>query len=320
MKNKRNNGITLIALVVTIIVLLILAGISIAMLSGNNGILQKATIAKENTDREAIIETAKMDILSKQTENHGSLNADELEEILTSPNYNTQGSLSNEEAILNKTLTSKDGKYEIPVSEIYNGTLSSSVLTFAIDYGSKTAQTIEVGDDLTIETENFRVIRKDNNTIYAIAHYNLVLNSNPMVQANASNALNAGTVAFHDSYGWGYTAPRGDIDMENVENNLKQYIDKYQMTLSNNFGASKVIARMPKEADLPEYSNLIAPFLRNPSGIGNYWIATRANDHGNLYYVEGRDGVYGSMDDDCQYYNADFVGVRPIIEITYDDV
>ena len=33
---KRNNGITLIALVVTVIVLLILAGISIGMLSGDN--------------------------------------------------------------------------------------------------------------------------------------------------------------------------------------------------------------------------------------------------------------------------------------------
>ena len=33
------NGITLIALVITIIVLLILAGVSITMLTGNNGIL-----------------------------------------------------------------------------------------------------------------------------------------------------------------------------------------------------------------------------------------------------------------------------------------
>ena len=36
---KNNKGITLIALVITIIVLLILAGISIAMLTGENGIL-----------------------------------------------------------------------------------------------------------------------------------------------------------------------------------------------------------------------------------------------------------------------------------------
>ena len=39
---KENKGITLIALVVTIIVLLILAGISIAMLTGENGIIKNA--------------------------------------------------------------------------------------------------------------------------------------------------------------------------------------------------------------------------------------------------------------------------------------
>ena len=44
------NGITLIALVITIIVLLILAGVSIAMLTGNNGILTQAQNAKSQTE------------------------------------------------------------------------------------------------------------------------------------------------------------------------------------------------------------------------------------------------------------------------------
>ena len=51
MKIKKNNGITLIALVITIIVLLILAGVAIAMLSGENGILNKAKDAKEKTEK-----------------------------------------------------------------------------------------------------------------------------------------------------------------------------------------------------------------------------------------------------------------------------
>ena len=48
---KRNKGITLIALVITIIVLLILAGVAIAMLSGENGILKKAAQAKTETEQ-----------------------------------------------------------------------------------------------------------------------------------------------------------------------------------------------------------------------------------------------------------------------------
>ncbi len=46
---KRNKGITLIALVITIIVLLILAAVSIATLTGENGILTQAQKAKEKT-------------------------------------------------------------------------------------------------------------------------------------------------------------------------------------------------------------------------------------------------------------------------------
>ena len=48
---KRNKGVTLIALVITIIVLLILAGVAIAMLSGENGILKKAAEAKTETEQ-----------------------------------------------------------------------------------------------------------------------------------------------------------------------------------------------------------------------------------------------------------------------------
>ena len=48
---KTSKGITLIALVITIIVLLILAGISIATLTGENGILTKANTGKEETQK-----------------------------------------------------------------------------------------------------------------------------------------------------------------------------------------------------------------------------------------------------------------------------
>ena len=42
---KKKEGITLIALVVTIIVLLILAGVTLSLISGENGILKRATNA-----------------------------------------------------------------------------------------------------------------------------------------------------------------------------------------------------------------------------------------------------------------------------------
>ena len=61
---KKNFGITLIALVVTIIVLLILAGISISMLTGQNGILNRATEAKEKTEEAQKEEQIKLAVMS----------------------------------------------------------------------------------------------------------------------------------------------------------------------------------------------------------------------------------------------------------------
>ena len=61
---KSTKGITLIALVVTIIVLLILAGVSIAMLTGNNGILSQAGRAKKETNDAADREMLQLAVMS----------------------------------------------------------------------------------------------------------------------------------------------------------------------------------------------------------------------------------------------------------------
>ena len=85
MKNNKNKsaGITLIALVVTIIILLILAGISIGMLSGDNGILGQAGNAKIQTDiaeEKEILQTASLAAISK--EKYGDLTKDKLDDEL----------------------------------------------------------------------------------------------------------------------------------------------------------------------------------------------------------------------------------------------
>ena len=49
-KRKDNKGITLIALIVTVIVLIILAGVSISMLTGENGLIGRTGLAKMSTE------------------------------------------------------------------------------------------------------------------------------------------------------------------------------------------------------------------------------------------------------------------------------
>ena len=85
MKEKsyiKNKGITLIALVVTIIVLLILAGISIMMLTGQNGILNRAGEAKEKTGLAQINESVKLAVADALTKGTGSITRDNLEDAL----------------------------------------------------------------------------------------------------------------------------------------------------------------------------------------------------------------------------------------------
>lgn len=66
---RKNKGITLIALVITIIILLILAGVSLNLVMGEKGILKSATDASEKTIKAQIkeeIELAIMDIQAEQ--------------------------------------------------------------------------------------------------------------------------------------------------------------------------------------------------------------------------------------------------------------
>lgn len=92
MKNQK--GITLIALVITIIVLLILAGVTIAMLTGENGILKKATGATDATgqaEAKEAVQLALSTILANQndptyTGNENTITFDNLSSIIKKDN------------------------------------------------------------------------------------------------------------------------------------------------------------------------------------------------------------------------------------------
>ena len=67
-QKETQKGITLIALVITIIVLLILAGVSIAMLTGQNGILTQAQNAKTTTENKSAEEKVKLAIMGARAD------------------------------------------------------------------------------------------------------------------------------------------------------------------------------------------------------------------------------------------------------------
>ncbi len=124
---KGNRGITLIALVITIIILLILAAVTIGALSGDNGILKNAADAKQETEKAQIIEQAKIDILGKQADNTSAeLEKNEIKEVLDIYFKEVP-----EDFTSDTVLTTKEeyGNYEITVSEIYGGKIEEAGLT-----------------------------------------------------------------------------------------------------------------------------------------------------------------------------------------------
>ncbi|HCC04364.1 MAG TPA: hypothetical protein DEP51_05900 [Clostridiales bacterium] len=173
MKNnkKHTSGITLIALVVTIIVLLILAGISIAMLSGNNGILQRAGDAKQTSERAEAKEQAQMDIMDwitdKTANNQNStLDNAKVKEILIGKSYVKNGQPGNDSFITAK------GEYEIPYSELYKsnddspsiGQKLTEIIT-SEDYGKPTDYSVTVNGKTL---NNWKVFLNDENNVYII--------------------------------------------------------------------------------------------------------------------------------------------------------
>lgn len=80
-KILKEKGITLIALVITIIVLLILAGVSIATLTGPNGLLTRANDAKTETGKAGAKEKVQMEVAASY-DNSGNLSKDMLNKNL----------------------------------------------------------------------------------------------------------------------------------------------------------------------------------------------------------------------------------------------
>ena len=153
---KKERGITLIALVITIIVLLILAGVTIASITGENGILSKATQASQKTTQEKEREEIKMAVTS---DNMKYITGDERE----SEDYieNFQKELDNI-AGTGKTIVEDDkvtyketgNEYYIKSEHDKNGNLKINIKTREEYLSDKKYETGDLTDDEKTQLES----------------------------------------------------------------------------------------------------------------------------------------------------------------------
>ena len=138
-KNMRNRGITLIALVITIIVLLILAAVSIATLTGENGILTRAQDAKTNNEIAEEKEAIGLAYNGVMTDSLGTgVEAEKLQNELRSNGYTNATAVDNGDGTI--TVTFESGRsYTIDS----NGNISDP------EEANIIASMIIVGDEVT---------------------------------------------------------------------------------------------------------------------------------------------------------------------------
>ena len=172
---KKNNGITLIALVITIIVLLILAGVTIATLTGENGILTRASEASEKTKQANAEEQVQLAVVAS-IGTDGKINTEDLNDNLE----NIEGLTHEGEAIVdnpidslpttvvvdeNNVIIREDGSVVVSEwtqtgYEITNGKITvkvgDSVLNYDEGIESTQIETTESGhtEQQTLTTEN----------------------------------------------------------------------------------------------------------------------------------------------------------------------
>ena len=114
---KQTKGITLIALVITIIVLLILAGVTIATLTGENGILNQAGKAKEKTQEAEAIERVALEVQGSYGTD-GNIDLNLLNDNLKN---NVSGLTYNDKPITEKGAAEENRIGSLPATVTLNG-------------------------------------------------------------------------------------------------------------------------------------------------------------------------------------------------------
>lgn len=108
---KKENGVTLIALAVTIIVLLIISGITIGTLQNKDSIVKQAKDTGASAGKESIIEKIEADLYQEKAKTGKVPTKAEMKKLIQNKGYN-------KETLGNDSFITKDGEYTIKYSEI----------------------------------------------------------------------------------------------------------------------------------------------------------------------------------------------------------
>ena len=203
---RKNNGITLIALVITIIILLILAGVVIASLTGDNGLLNRAVQARNGTILAETKEKIRLSAMDSYVEGNGSITYGSL---INSLNRHFKGNGTEEDyyEIVEGDNTTSTWKVRVhtsvgDVDEIIDGKVApTDSYQWKIVADKDNSGTISVFDEVapvieSIKDEHFIVLDISNQEVILMAKLCVDPTSN-------SQSTNAAGITFNDAYDTG---------------------------------------------------------------------------------------------------------------------
>ena len=295
-KLKNKNGITLVALIITIIVLLILAMVSISLVM-NSGIITKSKDSVDKYSKEEIGEQLKLAYSEYQMSQYTGTPIDiqaKLREI-----YGNDATATLANGKLTATIKGKKYDYDIATGHVY---------VDPFNYGEgKTKATVAAGDDISIGEERFKVISNTNGTILAMPYYNLVTVT-ATGEVKQGPAVDGTSTAISSSFSTTNYWTKGNdaIDMSDSRNNIQQYITAYKTTLER-LGAEGITVRAAKYSELN--ASGVTDTMRNPGQTGTFWLGS-GNSSIPVYVWFVTSGIISSNSYDYSY------GVRPVIIIS----
>ena len=138
MKDKeiQEKGITLIALVVTIILLLILAGVTISQIAGSNGLFQRARQAVEKYKNSAEEEQIQIGMLEQYVSDFSVVVGDEGEDkaSVNIKEFTVSGDAKNKQITVKLTVEGQASKIEYSIDNGKNWTTEETVLEEKTEY------------------------------------------------------------------------------------------------------------------------------------------------------------------------------------------
>lgn len=297
---RDRKGITLIALVITIIVLLLLAGISISMLSGQDGILNKASSAKKLNKEQSIIEQIKLSVQSAMLEGEGSVDFQTLKQEMNTIGYKDINSLPAEIKIGDKKIIiTLDGNV-IEFSELE--TISKQITSK--NYGDTIRYSVDISND--VKLDEWRIFYKNEKGVYIITK-NYIPNS--YIRTRNSNVRTKGDyeIAWDRSTIDQYTTSVSAIDGSIAQLFELSWVNNYQdETTPSAAGVACLL-------DQNIWTDLVKSELANVGGkaIGGptvemwikSWNEKYENIDGTLGFSIAKNGysVFGQKEDKSKY-------------------